>query len=48
LHGRGYGTVIGCLMGILLDIFIGKTLGIYGAILGFTRICRRTARKEIF
>ena len=33
--GRGYATAMGCIMGLLLDVFIGRTLGVYSIMLGF-------------
>ncbi len=39
--GRIYGATIGIFLGLLLDFFIGRNIGIYGIQLGIAGLLRR-------
>ena len=46
--GKIYGGTIGIAMGLMLDLFIGKALGINAIILGIAGMMRRNTYKESF
>ena len=46
--GKIYGTTFGIIFGFLLDLFIGKRLGINSIVLGLSGYMRRNIYKKLF
>lgn len=46
--GKIYGATTGIVLGLLLDFFIGKKLGIYAIQLGLAGLLRRDLQQKLF
>lgn len=46
--GKIYGATTGIVLGLLLDFFIGKKLGIYAIQLGLAGLLRRNLQQKLF
>ena len=46
--GKIYGATTGIVLGLLLDFFIGKKLGIYAIQLGLAGLLRRNLQPKLF
>ena len=46
--GKIYGATTGIVLGLLLDFFIGKKLGLYAIQLGLAGLLRRNLQQKLF